>query len=236
MTAYDETPSSPVVYKGWAAIERLEEWGLLPTEGVLQALQLAQGDRLACTEFDPPAFAGQTRSARAVRYLRETYAGSGWHKSDRSNYSLLVRDDGKVAIQVATGNDAVGDSDVESGPRLAHPKGPKTGESVQRNQFKQIVGQINLLTGEAEGLRPNEEVMNTEDGPTTLILVLCERQGHLHCEISLPVNFAEGQVLGWSERMILDPIPFDSDELGLLGPTQPGPTPTPTPTITKRSA
>ena len=190
-------PSRAIIHEGTKADARLAELGL-DTGGVSVALELALGDRLACTTFDPPMFAGQTRSARLVRYLREEYVGrrGGWTPEDSSNYSLLVDEAGELAVQVATGNEATGDP-LRS-PRLAHAKGEMTERSVNRN-----AQQLNLFTGEPD---------DVSTGPTTWVLLVNERQGELFAELSLPSAFSNGQIETWVERIILPSHRFGGQE------------------------
>jgi hypothetical protein len=197
---------------------RLAQLGL-STAGISKALELALGDRLACTSFDPPMFAGQTRSARTVRYLREEYVSgeAGWVPDDASNYSLLINGTADVAIQVATGNDATGD--VDRAPRLAHAKGEMTERSVNRN-----AQQLNLFTGE-----PDAAVT----GPTTWVLLINERQGELFAELSLPAVFSNGQIDTWVERVILPSIRFGGHET--VTPGEPLLPVSPTPIVQRRS-
>jgi hypothetical protein len=207
-----------ITHEGVAAGARLARLGL-DVEGLSIALELALGDRLACTAFDPPMFAGQTRSARLVRYLREEYVGrrGGWKPEDSSNYSLLLSETGDIAVQVATGNEATGDP--SRSPRLAHAKGEMTEKSVNRN-----AQQLNLFTGEPDEM---------EVGPTTWVLLVNEHEGGLFAELSLPASFSNGQIDTWAERVILP-----SRRFGGEGPTveggPPGPV-SPKPTIQRRT-
>jgi hypothetical protein len=189
--------SRAIVFEGSHADARLAELGL-GVEGVSIAMELALGDRLACTTFDPPMFAGQTRSARLVRYLREEYVGrrGGWRPEDSSNYSLLVDEAGELAVQVATGNEATGDA-LRS-PRLAHAKGEMTERSVNRN-----AQQLNLFTGEPD---------DVPSGPTTWVLLVNERQGELFAELSLPSAFSNGHIDTWVERIILPSCRFGGQD------------------------
>lgn len=219
MADYEPIPlPTAIIHEGEAAVRRLLDLGLR-MEGVARALELALGDRLACTEFDPPSFHGQTRSARLVRYLREEYVTNhGWAADDTQNYSLLVSPDRSLAVQVATGNDATGDS-KNSYVRLAHPKGEMTEKAVQRN-----AQQLSLFTGEADG---------TAGGPTTWILLVNERQGELFSELSWPEVFSHGQIEGWRERIILPSISYRGYDLVGASPLTPV---SPTPTVQRRSS
>lgn len=75
---------------------------------------------------------------------REQYVPRGWRAQDARNYSLLLSSSGELAIQVATGNEAAGDPRSPF-PRLAHPKGEMTEQSVRRN-----AQQLNLFTGDTD--------------------------------------------------------------------------------------
>jgi hypothetical protein len=50
---------------------------------------------------------------------------------------------------------------------------------------------------------------------TWLLLIHCDwQQREVRCELSLPVGMdEEGRVDGWEERIILEPTPFDRDDL-----------------------
>lgn len=176
---------------------RLARLGLT-LSGILRALDLALGDRLACTEFDPPSFAGQTRSARTVRYLREEFGLLGWRPNDAGNYSRLVDEWGHTAIAVSTGNGATGD--ITGFPKLAHKKGEMTMTAVQRNDE-----QLDLFGG---------TFSSPSLGPMTWLLLLNERSNLLYAELSLPRKIHNGNVVEWEERIILPQRPigtFDFD-------------------------
>lgn len=170
---------------------------------ILRALDLAIQDRKACTAFDPPYYAGVTRSARTVRYLREGFVPRGWGYTDARNYSLLLHPTGVLAIAVATGNEATGDPFL-MGLRLAHGKGEMTGNAVNANE-----DQLSLF--DVMGYEGDDQVESVSDGRITWLLLINERSGRLHSELALPRTFCDKNVTAWAERIMLPTIVVDDD-------------------------
>lgn len=174
--------------------ERLRSLGLT-LEGIRRSIDLAINDRLACTENDPPSFAGQTRSARTVRYLREEFVNAGWRRNDAGNYSRLMNANATIAVAVATGDVNTGDPRYPT-PRLSHKKGEMTLTAVHRNDE-----QLSLLPAIGD-------VIEGTRGPLTWILLLNERNNAAFAELSLPRRISNGNVSEWEERVILPPRPL----------------------------
>jgi len=172
---------------------------------IVRALELAIQDRKACTHLDPPYFAGQTRTARTVRYLREGFIPRGWGYTDARNYSLLLHPTDLIAIAVATGNDATGDAAQED-LRLAHGKGEMTSNAVTAN-----AEQLSLFTGIAWESEMSGDDHVGHEGRITWLLVINERGGRLHAELALPRSFCDSNVTAWEERIVLPSIVIDDE-------------------------
>lgn len=181
---------------------RLTSLGL-SLHGIVRVLDLALGDRLACTENDPPSFPGQMRSARAVRYLREEYLIYGWKADNTANYCRLIDEHDITAIAVSTGDGATGDP--TGFPKLAHRKGEMTMLAVQENDQ-----QLDLF-GEAP-ITPHNA------GPMTWILLLNERNNLMYAELSLPRKVHNGNVIEWEERIILPSRPIGTFDFEMPEP------------------
>jgi hypothetical protein len=181
---------------------RLIELGL-KREVLAEAVMEGMMARSECTPNDPPLFPGYSTFSRTVRSLREHLIPQpyGWSRCDDGGYSTVVSPDGKMAIAVATGDEHTGDPTIT--PLTKSPKGPRTQSAIEVNQYQQRYLFEEFETPELEDEQVNECV--------TWILLqrYDDARKEVSYELSLPISYA-GKVDGWSERIILGTLPFDS--------------------------
>jgi hypothetical protein len=197
-------------------LDRLSELGLTLDE-LHDVLNRAEAERRTCTGFDPPGLPGSVFWGRVVRYLRETYVPKGWKARNVDQLPLLINPDRSLAVTACSGDWATGISALYT-PRSRYPKGAATGRRVEANEQFTI-----------PGLPPDL----TEDGDEDASLVTWtllyfhekgEDQTRLRCEFSLPREIgARGRIEAWSERIILPPLEFPEDVIGLEGLDDEGP-------------
>ena len=177
---------------------RLEE------EWLMDAIQMGQLQRKNCTPHHPIPYAGHSAWAETIKTLRDNMIPRDWKKDDPRGLPLVISPDGKLAIAVATGDEATGIEEFD--PCTKSPKGPQTKSAVSNNQLS--------LFPEEEFAR---EIKNrTRRGQVTWLLLIHsdEQKRELRAELSLPIGMNEkGIVDGWEERIILGSMPFDSDRL-----------------------
>jgi hypothetical protein len=177
--------------------ERLAELGL--SEPAL--LHAAQRWYLTWTGFTanhPPIGIGISAWTEAVAALREQLLPTGWARSDEKNYSLVKSPDGKIAINIATGDSGTGRSDLV--PSNKAPKGNTTAEAISVNN-QQLEFDLPV---------PDLPHVRGEPGVLTWFLLLHRTRGEIRCELSLPSQMsADGQITRWQERIILTATPLD---------------------------
>jgi hypothetical protein len=181
---------------------RLAELGLdqlVLQEAVMQGM-IARSE---CTLNDPPQAPGICAWARVIRVLREKLIPRQWTRSDEGNYSLVVSPCNKFAIAVATGDENTGI--VMANPMTKSPKGPLTQSAIDVNQY-----QLSLFNA-----LPEYEIPKTahNDRMTWILLQTYDLgKKEVRFELSLPSKYS-GKVDGWSERIIMMALPFDSASL-----------------------
>lgn len=193
-----------------AASDALACLGL--TESALLAAAM-QGylARTNCTANHPPLFPSLFAWAETVRALREQLAPLGWVRNDEKNYSRTVHPEGRIAIAVATGNEATGVSGES--PITKSVKGPSTIEAVEINRL-----QMWLLGMEPPTATTDED----ESQPTTWLLLIHHANNEIRSELSQPFEIgSDGRINGWRERILLQSMPLDPEPLAITPPSQP---------------
>lgn len=194
---------------------RLAELGL-DESSLVEVVQRGYGVFISCTPNDPPLFPGLAAWAQMVRALREYLIPRGWSRSDENNYPLVINPAGNLAIAVATGDDATGDSGATATTKSS--KGPSTVEAVISNQF-QLSLDFPPVVLSAPG-RPTD----AGEQRMTWILLVYRGMTEVRCELSLPRSMGgDGRIDSWQERIILGSIPVDPEVLEITPPQSPPP-------------
>jgi hypothetical protein len=181
---------------------RIKELGL--TEKILNdALRAGITARSNCTEHHPRNYPGIVMWAEIVRFLGDALKPLGWKRSDKSNFPLVVREDGQVAIAVAGGDNLTGSSNPTAKPSSRHPRGRITEKAVKQNAYP--------------FLPFNPPVTEEIKKNTSTWFLLHSRQGtQVLCELSLPTDIDNlGYFKDWHERILLNPIQIDPEKLYL---------------------
>ena len=190
--------SSVLVSVGPSALERLVELGL-QAEPLREAAARGLAAAHACTLNHPRIMPGLSAWSETVCGLRENLAPEGWERLDEGNLPWTVNATGSMAIAVATGDEETGKE--KGSPCTKSKKGPRVAEAVEANQLELFPPGIRLPA-------------TTPPGRETWLLLIHRdfSAGELRMELSRPVNMGEdNRVDGWSERIILDALPFDGD-------------------------
>jgi hypothetical protein len=182
---------------------RLAQLGL-EEDWLLNAVRVAQLQRNNCTPHHPPSFPGLSAWAEAIKTLRDILIPEGWLKDDPRGLPIVFHNKRKIAITVATGDEATGREEFD--PCTKCPKGPQTKSNISNNQLKLFP---------EEYLRAAREQTTAKTFITWLLLIhFDELTRQARSELSLPVGMnEEGRVDGWDERIILGSTPFDADTL-----------------------
>ena len=189
--------SLSTVYRSAEATTRLHRLELTAND-LAKPVTVGLSYTFECTTFAPPSFRGLIAWGKTVESLRLGLAERDWVPNNARNYATVVHPDGTHAIAVASGDSATG-TDLD--PSTRSEKGTETKIAVQRNQlsFAAIDRSFPLPVSEA--------TMQT----WFLLYFADEEVENIRLELSLPRYMnPEGRVTTWLERILLDPIEFDS--------------------------
>lgn len=183
----------------------------LSEEPLLAAAMQGYLARANCTANHPPLFPSFVAWGETVRALREQLAPFGWYRDDERNYSRAVHPDGRIAIAVATGNEATGLADGL--PSTKSAKGPSTVGALE----------VNRLQAWLPGMEPPEESRSGEGKAlTTWVLLVHHADNEIRAELSLPLDIGDdGRISVWRERILLRAMPLDPEPIEVVPPTQP---------------
>jgi hypothetical protein len=179
---------------------RLKQLGLTQ-ENLKYAVAQGQASRNNATPHHPANAAGTFAYFESVRSLRDSLVPEGWVKQDVRNLSMTVNPKTNIAIAVSGGSKETGFA--EGHPTTRNPKGQQTKHYLTGNQ--RDLFQDDITTA---GVEVIEGV-----GQTWLLIYFFDAALHqIRSELSLPTSIDSfGRVGGWSERIVLNPIPLDSD-------------------------
>ncbi len=183
------------------ARRRLAELGV-GVEAVMKAVKAGQVARWTCTENDPPFIPGTEAWRFVVRTLREELVPRGWRKADPGNYSLIINDDRKINIVVATGDQLT--RVYPGSPRTKSLKGLYTEAAIIRNNLQDDFFPETV----ADELRQVVAILNYP----VWILLIHIFEDVCRAELSLPSKI-DGTVVEWAERIFIP----DDDDLGGAG-------------------
>jgi hypothetical protein len=182
------------------------------TEGVLrEALTLAHSFAARCTLNHPRIYPGLVMWAETIKALRDLLRPEGWHSQDEGTYDRVIRSDRAMAIAVASGNEAVGISDMD--PTNKSPKGRNTVAAVEANRQLEL---FPIPVVESE--EPDDK-----DGETWILLHFYDAsKGERRAELSRPRDIDDdGRISAWYERIILTPLSIAGDFAEIAPPDQP---------------
>lgn len=207
-----------VVQKPHEVTDALAELGIR-TADVRRAIERAEEATRGCSNNDPVTFEGTLLWAKTTRGLRDLM-GRRWRRERQEGLELVVRDDGRVAIVVATGDDLTGTDSttqitglVSGSPSTRHTKG---------------TGLIRAITRNRDQLRMDFEGVNGDPSKSgikrvTWVLLLNATDDEVRAELSLPLGMQmttknEGYVVEWARRIIIDAVPRDRKIEDLASP------------------
>lgn len=178
--------------------DRLAQLGL--TVHVLRdAVAMGEAARNSCTPNDPAIAPGLFAWARTTRGLRDGLALADWRRGSDGGLETVVSPDSKLAIAVATGDDATGR--IGATPKTKYSKGPTTAAAIQQNQ-------LSFFFATREPIVPGPG----SAGRVTWLLLITRGTDEVRCELSLPSAIREdGKIESWSERIILEPVGLDRE-------------------------
>jgi len=192
-----------------AALSRLG----LSEEPLLAAVMQGYLARIDCTANHPPLYPSFVAWGETVRALREQLAPAGWERNDEKNYSRTTHPNGRIAIAVATGDEATGAADLT--PTTKSAKGPSTAEALE----------VNRAQAWLPGMEPSQAGEEEDEGKppvTTWVLLVHHAENEIRAELSLPYDTGtDGRIAVWQERILLRVLPLDPEPISVVPPTQP---------------
>jgi hypothetical protein len=162
----------------------------------------------ACTPNFPRNFPGIASWANGICGMADELASEGWRFSTERGQPLIINGDESVAITVATGDGNTGINGSKQ-PCTKAGKGKTTVEAVIANTF---------LFPEME---KDAKAKIEQFQKRSLWILLMHRNiaaGKVYCELSRPITmeYKKGKrqikrrIIGWSERIILEPVDFEA--------------------------
>lgn len=186
----------------------------LTEETLLTAVRASYLAKANSTANHPPMHAPFVAWSDAVRALRDGLVTQGWRNSNSNNWPRSIHPDSKVALTVATGNEATGRANGSPSTKAA--KGPSTVSALLVNRELQFT-----LPGIDH---PGDEEPDGEANgqAVTWLLLIHHGANELRAELSLPLDVdRDGRVSVWRERILLKSLPLDGEPIEILPPQLP---------------
>jgi hypothetical protein len=203
------------VFAGGDAADRLASLGL-ESEPLREVVRRSFHAFISCSPNHPPLARGIWAWAEAVRGLREYTLPKGLRRSDQNNYSVVIDEDRRIVIAVATGDEATGIAGLTPSTRAV--KGNSVLLAVVANQ-----AQLSLFS--ADELPTTPQMAGNDDvreDMATWILLIHRATNEVRCELSLPLSMGtDGRINAWHERIILDAVPVDGEPMDIVVPDVP---------------
>lgn len=185
----------------------------LMEEPLLAAVMQGYMARIDCTANHPPLYPSFVAWGETVRALREQLAPAGWERNDEKNYSRAMHPNGRIAIAVATGDEATGAANLT--PSTKSAKGPSTVDALE----------VNRAQAWLPGMEPGQAAEEDDEAKppvTTWVLLVHHADNEIRAELSLPYDTAtDGRIAVWQERILLRALPLDPEPIAVVPPAQP---------------
>ncbi|HBX73651.1 hypothetical protein [Haliea sp.] len=178
---------------------RLDQLGV--TEAALRE-SVYQGhlQRTRLTLNHPAIYHGLNMWGEVVAALRGQLRPLGWTRQEIGGFALTAHEEHGLAIAVASGDEATGIPSAH--PSNRSKKGRNTVDAIEANRQQEL---FEKLPDPKEDSAGNQTWILMHHTDTV--------RGEIRLELSRPSSIGEdGKISEWSERIILDSIPF-YDEL-----------------------
>lgn len=188
---------------------RLDQLGVKEA-ALREAVYQGHLQRTRLTLNHPTIYHGLNMWGEIVAALREQLRPMNWTRQEVGSYALTVHEEKGLAITVASGDEATGNSSAH--PCNRSRKGRNTVEAIEANR------QLELF----EKLPP--ESQDEADGKQTWVLMhhTDTARGEIRLELSRPSSIGkDGKISEWAERIILTNIPFDDELVEIYPPSEP---------------
>ncbi len=194
-----------------AVIDRLAQLGLTETP-LRESIYQAYLQRIRLTLNHPRIYPGLVMWGEAVASLREQLRVHGWERLDEANFPLTVNEQLGIAITVASGDEATGNQSAN--PSNRSKKGPNTVDAIEANR------QLDMF---AELIPESNESGDVAALDTWVLLHHIDPvKKEIRIEFSRPCDIGDdGKIRAWSERIILNSISIDDDQIEIQPPSGP---------------
>jgi hypothetical protein len=204
--------AEPVIWsEPWDVDKRLAELGKGLTRPLLaEVVARATAAYMACTPFHPRNFAPISRWGNGVAAIRERLVPFAWTLADRDGQPLIVNPGETLAITISGADKQTGKNTDDLQPRTP-TKGTITVDAVERNGFL-------FAEMEADAMQKAREEARFIKNTWFLLLHFDRVTGQVRSELSLPSKIDdERRIVGWWERILLEPFEFDTTPLNASG-------------------
>jgi hypothetical protein len=204
--------AEPVIWsEPWDVDKRLAELGTGLTRSLLaEVVARATAAFMACTPFHPRNFAPISRWGNGVAAMRELLVPFAWTLADRDGQPLIVNPEETLAITISGADKETGKDTKDVQPRTP-AKGTITADAVERNGFL-------FAEMEADAMQKAREEARFIKNTWFLLLHFDRVTGQVRSELSLPSRIDdERRIVGWWERILLEPFEFDTTPLDAAG-------------------
>jgi transcription antitermination factor NusG len=194
----------------WDVDRRLTELGNGLTRALLtEVISRATAAHMACTPHHPRNFAPIARWGNGIAAMRDQLVPFAWASADRDGQPLIVNPDGELAITISGADKQTGrDGDVQ--PRTS-AKGAVTVEAVEQNGYL-------FSDMEADAMEKARVEARFVKNTWFLLMHFDRVTGQVRSELSHPTKTdEERRIVGWSERILLEPFEFDPTALAVIG-------------------
>lgn len=192
---------------------RLEQLGASGA-AIREAVNQGYLQRERLTANHPIIYHGLNMWGETVAALREQLLPQGWRRQDIGSYALTVHEERNLAIIVASGDENTGNPDEF--PSNNSKKGRNTVEAVEANRQLELFENLPVVSG-------GGDLSSTDDRPTWVLLHYTDvALREIRLELSRPLNMdMSGKFTEWAERIILNSISLDDDQIEINPPNGP---------------
>ncbi len=174
------------------------------------SIRRALAARTRLTANHPIIYRGLNMWGEIVAALRDQLRPLDWVREDIGGYALTVNEDLKLAITVASGDEATGNPDAH--PPIASRKGRNTVDAIEANRQFELFEQMPPATTDEDEGKQTWVLMHHTD----------IARGEIRVELSRPLSIGnDGKINQWAERIILAAIPFDDQLIEIYPPSGP---------------
>jgi hypothetical protein len=204
--------AEPVIWlEPWDVDRRLAELGKGLTRALIaEVVARATAAYMACTPFHPRNFAPISRWGNGIAAMRELLVPRDWIPADRDGQPLIVSPDEALAITISSADKQTGKDTDGIQPRTS-AKGAVTVNAVEINGFL-------FAEMEADAMQKARSEARFVKNTWFLLMHFDRFTGQVRSELSLPSEIDdERRIVGWWERILLEPFEFDTTPLNAAG-------------------